>query len=130
MSNRRKQCRSGRFPRQWRRYIRIVDDEAQGTLGPGAALVIQNEGAHMQGLVGLIERLVGRKQNGGAAPVAEGGGHGITEIATGVTDFKMHLFVVGRVWNFGKMECQQSFSMVIRTILSIHVFCNYCIIIA
>ena len=107
-----------------------MDDEAQGTLGPGAALVIQNEGAHMQGLVGLIERLVGRKQNGGAAPVAEGGGHGITEIATGAPDFKIHLFVVGRAWNFGKMEGQQRFATGIRSDLSFHAFWSVIVFIA
>src|SRR5437660_8666940 len=102
MSNRRKQCRSGRFPRQWRRYIGIVDDEAQRTLGPGAALVIQNEGAHMQGLVGLIERLVGRKQNSGAAPVVEGSGQGVLEVAADAMDFEVDLFILRRAPHFGK----------------------------
>ena len=81
-----------------------MDDEAQRMLGPGVALVIENEGAHVQGLVGLVERLVGRKQNGGAAPVVEGSGQGIPEIATSAPDFKIHLLVIGCAWHFGKME--------------------------
>src|SRR5437764_15477445 len=89
-------------------------------LGPGVALVIENEGAHVQGLVGLVERLVGRKQNSGAAPVVEGSGQGIPEIATSAPDFKIHLLVIRCAWHFGKMERSQRFATGIGSCLTFH----------
>src|SRR5208283_3081394 len=87
--------------------IGIANFEANGLLGCDVLLIIEKESAHVEGLRGLIDRLVGGEKNGGQPPEGEFSGDGVLEDSLFAFDFESDRIAIFRI-DVGKNELQDS----------------------